>query len=69
MHILLTGASGFIGLHLLRRLVRDGHTVTCLVRDRGRLPVSAAGGRAWRADLLDPTTLAGLPADVDAVFH
>ena len=26
--ILVTGAAGFIGFHLVRRLVRDGHTVT-----------------------------------------
>jgi nucleoside-diphosphate-sugar epimerase len=69
MHILLTGASGFIGLHLLRRLVGDGQTVTALVRERGRASVAAVGGRVWCADLLDPATLAGLPADVDAVFH
>jgi nucleoside-diphosphate-sugar epimerase len=31
--------------------------------------VAAAGGRTWRADLLEPATLAVLPADVDAVFH
>ena len=69
MHVLMTGASGFIGLHLLRRLVRDGHKVTCLVRDRERAEISSAGGRDLRADLLDPATLSGLPADIDAVFH
>jgi nucleoside-diphosphate-sugar epimerase len=69
MHVLMTGASGFIGLHLLRCLVHDGHTVTCLVRDRGRAEVNSTGGRDWRADLLDPATLSGLPADIDAVFH
>lgn len=30
MHILVTGAAGFIGYHLTRRLLRDGHTVTGL---------------------------------------
>jgi nucleoside-diphosphate-sugar epimerase len=69
MHILMTGAGGFIGLHLLRRLVRDGHTVTCLVRERGHDLVRAAGGQARLADLLDPATLTDLPTDLGAVFH
>jgi nucleoside-diphosphate-sugar epimerase len=65
----MTGASGFIGLHLLRRLVRDGHTVTCLLHKRGHGLIITAGGQERPADLLDPSTLAGLPDNVDAVFH
>ncbi len=30
MRLLVTGAAGFIGFHLTRRLLRDGHTVTAL---------------------------------------
>jgi len=33
MKIFLTGATGFLGQHLLRRLQREHHEVTCLVRD------------------------------------
>ena len=32
MKIFLTGATGFIGGHVLRRLVQDGHIVTCAIR-------------------------------------
>lgn len=32
MKIFVTGATGFIGKHLVRRLVAEGHTVRCLVR-------------------------------------
>ena len=39
MHVLLTGATGFIGGHLCRRLVAAGHTVLALVRD----PKKASG--------------------------
>jgi UDP-glucose 4-epimerase len=39
--VLLTGGTGFVGANLVRRLLADGHTVSCLVR----------GSRnAWRLD-------------------
>ncbi len=37
MRILLTGATGYIGRRLLPLLLRDGHAVTCAVRDPARL--------------------------------
>jgi uncharacterized protein YbjT (DUF2867 family) len=36
MKILVTGATGFIGNHLVHRLVRDGHTIVALVRNRDK---------------------------------
>ena len=35
MRILLTGASGFIGQHLLQALLAEGHDVVCAVRNPG----------------------------------
>ncbi|MEY3903337.1 MAG: dependent epimerase/dehydratase family [Pseudomonadota bacterium] len=32
MRILVTGASGYIGLHILRELLGDGQMVTAVVR-------------------------------------
>lgn len=40
MHILLTGANGYIGMRLLPVLVEAGHEVTCVVRDRKRFKPS-----------------------------
>ena len=37
MRVFLTGASGFVGSHILRRLLCEGHTVRALVRRRGSL--------------------------------
>lgn len=35
MHVLLTGATGFLGRPLVLRLMRDGHELTAWVRDEG----------------------------------
>ena len=46
MRALVTGATGFVGGQLARRLQRD-HRVRCLVRD----PESAATRQAWGDEL------------------
>ncbi len=35
-NILVTGGTGFIGRHLVQRLVERGDQVRCLIRDRSR---------------------------------
>lgn len=59
MPVLLTGASGYVGLHVLRALVADGHEVTALVRSPARLGplASLPGVRVVVADLEDPRAL------------
>ncbi|MGO7450556.1 NAD-dependent epimerase/dehydratase family protein [Rhizobium leguminosarum] len=37
MRVLLTGASGYIGLHILDELLRGGHEITALVRSEAKL--------------------------------
>ena len=54
---LITGAGGFVGANLARRLLRDGHAVVCLVRpgsDRWRLEPISAQAQVLEADLTDP---------------
>lgn len=45
MRILLTGASGFIGQHLLQALLAEGHHVVCTVRRPLRSTESGTGAR------------------------
>ena len=74
MKILLTGANGYIGVRLLPVLVRAGHTVVCLVRDRRRMNIDKSLDESefveyYEADLLHPQTLENLPQDIDAAYY
>jgi nucleoside-diphosphate-sugar epimerase len=53
MRILLTGAGGYIGLHIVRELLDNGDEITALVRSPGKLgPFARASGlRIVEADL------------------
>jgi UDP-glucose 4-epimerase len=69
MRILITGASGFVGRHLLPRLAAGGHEVVVLARgERGR--GGGAGEEfAGPAELADLDTWPGWPDGIDAVVH
>lgn len=73
MHLLLTGANGYIGLRLLPELLEAGHTVHALVRDRDRLPVEEFAPFAGRlhvieADLGDLPDGFAFPEDIEAAY-
>ncbi|APR88291.1 Transcriptional regulator, AraC family protein [Minicystis rosea] len=44
MRFFVTGATGFIGIHLCRRLLADGHQVVALVRSPSKLPADVRAG-------------------------
>lgn len=74
MHLLITGANGYIGLRLIPALLEAGHRVTALVRDRRRFPLGdfpKAGDRLsiLEGDFLKPETLPEFPADLDAAYY
>jgi len=72
MHILLTGATGYIGKRLLPILLEQGHTVTCAVRDPDRLPIPAelkSRVQVMAVDLLDEVKGSAFPKDIDAAYY
>lgn len=74
MHVLVTGANGYIGLRLIQALLDAGHEITAVIRDRRRFPVTNFGGDEDRlhiveADFLEASALRNLPKSVDAAYY
>ncbi len=68
MRILLTGGTGFVGRHVLRELLAQGHQVRVLLR-RGGAPEGFEGQEVElvRGDINDP--LEGFMEGIDGVVH
>src|SRR6185503_18476911 len=70
MHIALTGATGFVGSHILAELLSAGHEVTALVRDDAdAAKVAARGAETAAVDLYDRPAVVKLLSDADGAVH
>ena len=63
--VLITGAAGFVGRHLVRVCLKKGWDVVGM----DPKPVTVDGWEGLQGDLRDRTTLAKVVRDVDIVFH
>lgn len=71
MRVLVTGGAGFIGSHLSRRLLADGHTVAVVDNlSNGSREAVPAGAAFTKADVARPDEIAPVfAAGFDAVCH
>ena len=70
MHVALTGASGFVGSHVLEELVKHDHEVTALVRGEEQADIAAArGATPVIVDLYDRAAVVDLLRDADGAIH
>jgi nucleoside-diphosphate-sugar epimerase len=70
MNVALTGATGFIGSHILTELQEHGHEVTALVRDDTQADiVKARGATPVVIDLYDRPAVATLLTTADGAIH
>ncbi len=70
MNVTLTGATGFIGSHILTELRQQGHEVTALVRDDAQAAsVAATGATPAVVDLYDRPAVTSLLSNADGAIH
>jgi nucleoside-diphosphate-sugar epimerase len=70
MRVLVTGATGFIGGHLVHCLVAQGHRVRALVRHENKaLALAEAGVELVWGELTDPEAVRAAVSGVEAVCH
>ncbi|WP_252365209.1 NAD(P)-dependent oxidoreductase [Saccharomonospora piscinae] len=68
MDITIFGATGGTGRHLVEQAVEHDHTVTAVVRDPARMPLSHRNLTVLTADVADPAALRPAIAGRDAVL-
>jgi len=70
MKTLVTGATGFIGTHLVKALVEKGRGVRCLVRETSNTKkIEALGVDLFCGDLQDKQSLEEAVKGIDTIYH
>lgn len=66
----VTGATGFLGLHLCQQLLNKHWRVFALCRNKNKMPITHANLVTIEGDILAPKAIEKhLPAALDALFH
>src|SRR5436305_11152085 len=69
MSVLVTGASGLVGSHVVEALVARGDAVRALVRPASRAAVLRLGADAVVGDVTDPAAWRAAARGVRAIVH
>ncbi|UOG77101.1 NAD-dependent epimerase/dehydratase family protein [Hymenobacter tibetensis] len=73
--VLVTGAGGFLGRHLVQELLQRGYSVRALIRENwfplptALLPLDMLPVEVWEGDITQPATVAGAAQGCSAIIH
>jgi nucleoside-diphosphate-sugar epimerase len=68
--VLVTGSTGFLGGHLIERLLNEGYDVIGLARNKERgMELEEKGVKMYYGDITNPNDLGGISDDFDKVIH
>ena len=68
MKILVAGATGSIGLHVVNTAIKMGHQPVALVRNKRKVKLLPRGTDVFYGDVSMPETLTELPKDIDGII-
>ncbi|MDH4263704.1 MAG: GDP-mannose 4,6-dehydratase [Spirochaetia bacterium] len=73
MHFMVTGGAGFIGSHMVYKLLRDGHFVTVIdnfsTGKAENLPIDKNHLKIIKTDIQNSTEVFSLDGEFDGIFH
>ena len=70
MKIFLTGATGYVGTYLVRRLLKEGHTIHALVRTPSKAShIQSDQVILFKGDFQDKKALKKAMKDCQQVYH
>ncbi len=68
--VLVTGAGGFIGSHLVKELINRGVKVVCLILPGEELnSLEGFNGTLFEGDVMDKLSLEKVVEDIDTIYH
>ncbi len=69
--MLITGGTGFVGSHLIKRLIDEGHKVRCVIREGSKKidRIKGLGAEIVHGDVTDADSLTDACKGVDTIVH
>jgi len=70
MRVFITGATGFVGSYLVKRLLSEGHDILCLTRNIDKISFPTYNNVEFlEGDITKPDTYSNYLVNIDMIYH